>query len=380
MEEKFTIAHISDTHLGKNQYKSDMRRQDYTDAFEEAVNKMIEMEDEIDVVIHTGDLFDSPNPDVKSITECIEIFSMLEDKDMEILSIVGNHERKRDSQWLDIVNKFEEVTRLDKEPISYQGVNIYGIDAIRKHSWNTTDISLEGDNDDFNIVCMHELIHPPVPEHMADYNAEDVLDELDLDVDILALGDYHESVSKIYDGTLITYPGSTEKTSRDESENHSFNIYRIENNDYQSEKINLESTRRFIQKEFSMSKGQGISVLKKQLKSYDEYFEDNPVIVITLTGEDTGFTKSEVEKVVKRMGAGLVKVVDKRGISNIPEGKVEDIDSTKIETEIDDIISDMSISEEMKRIETVIRDEETPNNKVRERVNNIIKGEKDESK
>jgi DNA repair exonuclease len=59
------IAHISDTHLGHRQYNLDERESDIYEAFEQAVNKAIE--ERVDVLIHAGDLFDSPNPPIKAL-------------------------------------------------------------------------------------------------------------------------------------------------------------------------------------------------------------------------------------------------------------------------------------------------------------------------
>lgn len=374
--EELTVAHVSDTHLGKRQYKSELRRKDFTKAFREVVEKIIEREDDIDVLIHSGDLFDSPNPSVEAISDCIEIFSMLEDTDIDVLGIVGNHERKRGQQWMDIVNKFENVERLGKEPVEYDGVNIYGIDAIRKHSWDSTDISLEGDDDKFNIVCMHELVSPPVPGHMADYELENVLDRLGIDVDILALGDYHEDETETVSGTKAIYPGSTEKTKRSESENHSFNLYRIKNGKHKLEKITLDEPRKFLNLEREVRGN--VSDFKKWIDSYDEQMKNNPVVVIQLKGEENGMNQSEIEDYVKKMGASIVKVIDERGISEIDGEDVEDIDNTMIEEEMDSFISEMEISTETKEIENIIRDEEIPNNRIRDEVRETIKGDKNE--
>ena len=61
------IAHLSDTHLGHMRYGKvvpetgiNQREQDVYDAFERVVDGILA--DEPDIVVHTGDLFDSPRP------------------------------------------------------------------------------------------------------------------------------------------------------------------------------------------------------------------------------------------------------------------------------------------------------------------------------
>ena len=54
------IAHLADTHLGLKQYNLDEREKDIYDSLEEVGNKILE--ERADIVIHSGDLFDSPRP------------------------------------------------------------------------------------------------------------------------------------------------------------------------------------------------------------------------------------------------------------------------------------------------------------------------------
>jgi DNA repair exonuclease SbcCD nuclease subunit len=375
--ERVTVAHVADTHLGKRHYNSDLRRDDYTEAFNEVVERVIEMKDEIDVLVHGGDLFDSPNPNVNSVNECIEIFSKLEEHDIKVFGIVGNHERKREDQWIDIIDNFENVERLTKDSVDINGVSLYGIDAIRKPSWDSADLSIDGDDDKFNILFMHELVEPPVPGHMADYEAEEILDRVGLDIDILALGDYHENVSDRLNGTFINYPGSTEKTSRSESENHSFSLYKIEDNEFTHEHVNIDSPRRFIEVEFDLDTNKGITYIREQINSYDT--TDNPVMVIKLEGDDAGFSKKNVEKAAEDIGAGLVKVIDNRGLPAETNGEIEDFNPNEIEKELDNVITDIDASDETRNIEDIIRDDEIANTNIREKVSNIMEGDNDEN-
>ena len=61
------FAHISDTHMGIRQYNIDEREEDFYGAFHESVDKIIERG--CDFVIHSGDLFDEPRPQVKAMVD-----------------------------------------------------------------------------------------------------------------------------------------------------------------------------------------------------------------------------------------------------------------------------------------------------------------------
>ena len=102
------ILHISDTHLDKRQYGNDLRRADFADAFDASVD--IAINEDVDAVIHTGDLFDDPTPSVPAVNRCLDTIGRLEDAGIPFLAIVGNHERKREEQWMDIIKRFGEAT------------------------------------------------------------------------------------------------------------------------------------------------------------------------------------------------------------------------------------------------------------------------------
>lgn len=225
------ILHVSDTHLDYRQYQADERRQDYADAFNNAID--IAIQENVDAVLHTGDLFHDKTPSLGSQIQCAEIIQRLETEPSEeipFLTIVGNHERKRDYQFVDYLELPNgHLVQLDNEEnapyIVNDDVAIYGFDYIPTSSWESTDLTLTPPQEDcFILVAMHQLLHPPVPEIMTQHNTEDVLDRFGIEVDALALGDYHQREQITLNGTRVWYPGSTEKTKEDDGPNHYVDI------------------------------------------------------------------------------------------------------------------------------------------------------------
>ncbi|WP_311170890.1 metallophosphoesterase [Halobellus sp. ZY16] len=82
------LLHLSDTHLGNRQYRSDTRRDDFTRAFETAIDRALQ--ENVDAVIHTGDLFHRRTPSLPIVTDCIEILRKLADEDIP-LQVRGAH-------------------------------------------------------------------------------------------------------------------------------------------------------------------------------------------------------------------------------------------------------------------------------------------------
>lgn len=93
----FTIAHISDCHLG---YRSgnfrdpntgiNLREQDGYNAFHEVISQIIK--EKPDVVICSGDIFHSPAPSIYSIVQCQKELNRLAEANIPFYNIAGNHD------------------------------------------------------------------------------------------------------------------------------------------------------------------------------------------------------------------------------------------------------------------------------------------------
>lgn len=368
---KTRIFQISDTHLGKKQYGSKERMQDYTKSFEESIDKVIEehKKEKVDAVVHTGDLFDSPHPQLEIVTDCVDIIKKLNEHNIPFYMIVGNHERKRNKQWADLMNQIEEqVIRLSKEPTIINDVALYGLDAIRSPEWSTTDLSLKEPDKkvNYSLLCMHELINPPVPGHMADYGISEVLEKINKDIDMLALGDYHETVTQTYDDISVFYPGSTEKTKRSESDEHYIFLIEIEDGKGDITKKSLESPRKFLDIELNFREGDGIKRVERVLNSKN--LEEDPVLIVNVTGKDTGVSPKQIKQKADSMGAFITKVIDKRNISELEDIDVDDFESKSINERIDTNIKELDLSKDVQKMESLIRDEKVKKSNVRDKV------------
>ncbi|MEA2440130.1 MAG: repair protein SbcD/Mre11 [Thermoleophilaceae bacterium] len=93
------LAHLADTHLGLRQlhYTLDggrnTREQDIYNAFERAVDKIIELRP--DAVVHSGDLFDGFHPSNTAIAVAFDQFKRLEEEGISTVVIAGNHSTPR---------------------------------------------------------------------------------------------------------------------------------------------------------------------------------------------------------------------------------------------------------------------------------------------
>ena len=319
MSREIRILHTADTHLGYRQYHSDVRRQDFFSAFETVIKDAIEMQ--VDAVVHAGDLFDSRNPTLEDLLDTINILSRLKAAGIPFLAIVGNHESKQNTQWLDLFEEMGIACRLGKKPCMVGEAAIYGIDSVPKSKIPTFDYSdfevpenLPGDGK--NLLVMHQIMHPfPYGE----WSCEEVLENLPFRTDALLLGDYHKYEKINVGDTWVTYPGSTERNSASESEPRSYNIITLS-------KAGLEISRRTIPTRDFLFIPVNLNGQEKPYEqifaAVDEYQETLPdsVVFLEISGDTTSVLSfSEIEEYLLNKGALVPRVRDLRIKEAVPE-------------------------------------------------------------
>jgi DNA repair exonuclease SbcCD nuclease subunit len=346
------LLHVSDTHLGNRQYGSDVRRDDFAEAFEQAIQYAID--EDVDAVIHTGDLFDSRDPSLPDLNRCIDILERLREADIPFYGIVGNHERKMDDQYLDLINKTRTAERLDRNPqLVNDEVALYGIDAVTKPAWHAEDFELETPPEDaFTILCMHQLLDPPVPELFANHPLGDVLERVNVDLDALALGDYHETVGTVENGTQVWYAGSTERCAKDEASPRTVSLLEIDDGELIRREKELD-TRDFIHIDIEFADGDGHAYAEDVV---DRHEVEGKVVSVALDGESTTVTSRDVRGVVMNRGAAVCRVNDQRGgpdldLSGGPSGDIESADKL-----IEEKLAESNLSSVAVEIEERVRE------------------------
>lgn len=346
------LLHVSDTHLGNRQYGSDIRRDDFTHAFEKAIDRALE--EEVDAVIHTGDLFHRRTPSLPIVTDCIEILRKLANEDIPFYGIVGNHDRKMDQQWLDLIRETGTAERLDRTPTMVNDdIALYGIDAVTKPAWHAADFTLEepSNPDAFRLLCLHQLFEPLVPEFYADHDLAEVLERVEIDIDALALGDYHQTESTMIDDVPAWYAGSTERCATDEIDPRTVSLLEIEDNEIKRRELELD-TREFESVRIEFDENDSHEHARNQL---DRHQLDDKVAIVTLTGERTPVTSSDVYKMAIDKGASVCRVDDSRGRRQLdldegPQGEIQSADKL-----IEEKLAEQNLSEISTTIEERIR-------------------------
>ncbi len=324
MAREIRILHTADTHLGYRQYHSEVRRQDFFKAFELVIDDAIEMQ--ADAVVHAGDLFDSRNPTLEDLLETISILFRLKAAGIPLFGIVGNHESKQNTQWLDLFEEMGLAARLGKKPqmIGEGDAAIYGIDSVPKSKiplfdysgFEAPESSASLSENCKKLLVMHQIVQP-FP--YADWDCAEVLDKLPFKIDAILLGDYHKYEKIKVGDAWVTYPGSTERNSTSEREPRSYNIITLSDEGVEISRRTIP-TRDFL---FISAKLAGDEKPYEQVFSaVDEHLEELPgaVVFLEISGDSGAVLSfSELEEYLLKKGVLVPRVRDLRIKESFPD-------------------------------------------------------------
>jgi DNA repair exonuclease SbcCD nuclease subunit len=286
------FAHIADTHLGYRQYNLEERERDFYNAFHEAVEKMID--EDVDVVIHAGDLFDEPRPSIRALVEAKKGIQKLKSKGIKVVMVPGNHDKLMRKGAMLPHAIFDGVEILSKENPFFvlEDVFIGGVPYISKSYRDVLleDIfALDESAKDFKKSVL--VLHQGVDKYLV-HEHELLLEELPKTFDYYALGHVHRRIEDgFYDGK-ICYSGSTEMWRAYEAsdwEENGKGFLIVDSSDMVPRRINLEGTRPFLTGDVAFDKD--IHRIAEKAMEFD-----NPVINITVTGENFNHLEEKARK------------------------------------------------------------------------------------
>ncbi len=276
------VAHISDTHLGYRQYNLDERENDFYDAFNEAIDKAIE--ERADVLIHSGDLFDSPTPPIKALYVFKNALNKINGK-MKIYVVLGDHDTPKRKgmpphKLFDI--RVLGVGRL--EWVEVDGVLIAGISNLRgrgvellKNELKKFD-AIAGKYKKSTLIA-HQAIDKYLPFEGA-YELKE--DDLPRKATYYAFGHLHSRILTKFSDGYLAYAGSTEIIRKDEisswkKKGKGFYIVDLEGDEIEIHEINLD-----IRPQVE------IEIDEKKLEDVLNYtnYPKPPVLHVTVKGEN----------------------------------------------------------------------------------------------
>jgi len=281
------FSHISDTHLGLQQYGLEEREQDIYDSFNQAID--ISIKDHVDFVIFAGDIFHTPNPSGTAILQMANALKRLKENSIDSFFILGEHDisRMRATPVPYVYHNLQFSKYVGSgKPVYHKDVMIAGFDKIRKNElqpfeekFREIDI-LAKQHNGHKILVLHQGI-TEVNQFAAELNSSD----LPKNFTYYAMGHLHDKSVKQFEqlGGTLAYPGSTEMTTSEgikETEKGFFEVD-ISSQEAKPNWIKLDTRPQYstkIEEDFDTS----ISKILEKISTFDK----KPVVEIKIIGKN----------------------------------------------------------------------------------------------
>ncbi|WP_123537409.1 DNA double-strand break repair protein Mre11 [Halosimplex salinum] len=353
------VIHTGDTHLGYRQYHRSERKRDYLDAFRQVVDDAVA--DDVDAVVHAGDLFHDRRPTLDDIMGTLEVLRTLDDADVPFLAIVGNHEAKREGQWLDLFESLGLATRLGPDPVEVGSTAFYGLDFVPRSQRDGFEMDCGTHDCDHAALVTHGLFEP---FDFGEWDPTAVFDAADVEFDALLLGDNHHPDTVEVDDTWVTYCGSTERTSAAERAERGYNLVTFDDG-VDVRRRGLD-TREFVFVDVELGEGEGVERVRQRVGEYD--LED-AVVVVTIEGDGEPVTPAAVEEFALDRGALVARVTDRR---ETPEEVEREVSFADPDDAVRDRVRELGLSGAARSLDETVRASKVADSNVAETVQSEV--------
>ena len=255
----FSFVHAADLHLGYSQYGLEARREDFDKAFQELVDKTIELKP--DFMILAGDLFHQARPSNATLENAIKNFNRLRETGIPVLTVDGSHDCAPNVITGTILNPLDSAGLIYYLP-RHEGAcwkksdccYVYGVPNFRTRR-KTEEllpafIEQNKPNPDpalFNIFVFHMALDLPnvKPPYIEAEASPELIPE---GFHYYAAGHIHKNYVENFKTGILIYSGCTETVNYDEAEiKKGFYYIKVnEKGEFSPEFIELESPRQFV--------------------------------------------------------------------------------------------------------------------------------------
>jgi DNA repair exonuclease SbcCD nuclease subunit len=307
------IAHIADTHLGFKQYNLDEREKDVYDVLEEIGDKILE--EHADIVIHSGDLFDTPRPTTPAYYAFKRFLKRLDGR-TKFLAVLGDHDKPRIRSmpphrlFEDQIQTLGVSGTAEHQELSLGGqkVLVAGISNLSR-TYRPVLIeelkrlgSLKMDCD-CSVLVLHEAIDKFFP---FEGSYEIALTELPKNFNYYAMGHLHSRIRASHGQGELSYPGSSEIIRSDEIAGwkklgKGFYIVDVDGSDVKVTAVNLERIRPQFEIKLDYAR------FKEELDAFIRTLNnDGKLPVVHVQAEGKGVDRQSVHQMLNEALAGKV--------------------------------------------------------------------------
>lgn len=289
------FAHLADTHLGYRQFGLIERERDFYEVFEKIIDKIIE--EKVDFVIHSGDLFESAKPSPNALLVFQKGLLKLKGAGISMYSIAGNHDsimRKGSIPPHVLFKKFGlkvispiNTNYVHDGEVFIGGLPFYPSSKNKNIKLKLDDLSSKAKEYSKSILVLHQGIDKYLP-----FQYELEIGDIPDNFNYYALGHIHNYINDDFGKGKLVYPGSTDIWKSDELADYrkngkGFCIVDLTNDKPDVKRITINISREFVTKIIDYS---DFTSSLLNLKTTIKDFEKKPILNITVNNIEKGDT------------------------------------------------------------------------------------------
>ena len=292
------FAHLADTHLGYRQFGLHDREKDFYEVFEKIIDKIIE--EDVDFVIHSGDLFDNSRPSPMALLTFQKGLIKLKNANIPIYAIAGNHDSIQRKGTIPPQVLFKKLGLKVISPINtnymYENVFIAGLpfypSSQDKNLKNKlAELSKKAANHEKSILVLHQGI-----DKYFNLQYELEIGDIPDNFNYYAMGHLHNYINDDFGKGKLVYPGSSEIWKTTEISDYrnngkGFVIVDLDGSKPSVERIKIDLPREFIERSLDYNDlTSGIEGIKETIKDFDK----KPILNLTVKNVKSSFDAYDI--------------------------------------------------------------------------------------
>ncbi|RXK01362.1 exonuclease sbcCD subunit D [Arcobacter sp. CECT 8986] len=352
------IIHFSDTHLGFsdldiiNEEGINQREADFYKAFDEIVENIIKLTP--DYIIHTGDLFHRSSPSNRAISFALDRFRKLNELDIPIILIAGNHSTPRTKSSLPILSIFDGFENIHcaykskYEKFEFDDIIFHALPHLNDE--NNIENELEkienGINQNKkNLLMLHcsvgaSYLMSEFGEFVFPHEKEFLFNKMDY----VALGHWH-GFSSVKSYENVYYSGSSERTSFSDKRNNKGFIYLDLSNDDLNIEFKQINIREFLSFEIDAKD------IFNQLENINQNNSlENCIVQLTIKNLNAMDSINISNKEIRTYLPSCFYLVIKREFVSQNEATIEDIQAISLKEYFTEYLKQNSLDDEFNRL------------------------------
>ena len=280
------FAHLADTHLGYRQFGLYEREKDFYAVFEKITDKIIE--EKVDFVIHSGDLFDNSRPSPLALLTFQKCLIKLKNANIPVYAIAGNHDsvlRKGAIPPQVLFKKFglKVISPINTnymyEDVFIAGLPYYSSSQYKNLKNKLSDLSKKAANHEKSILVLHQGI-----DKYFNLQYELEIGDVPDNFTYYAMGHLHNFINDDFGEGKLVYPGSSEVWKTSELEDYrkngkGFVIVDLDGKKPSIDRIKINIPREFIERTLDYNNlASEIEAIKQTIKDFDK----KPILNLTV--------------------------------------------------------------------------------------------------